>query len=94
MSFCKGERGYAVYGYPVGTDTTALSEVRCSGVEQTLSECQIGDTASTSEINCEHREDVQLVCLPPELQPGEGKKTTPEVMQFRDCCENIAFHLL
>ena len=81
MSFCKGERGYAVYGYPVGTNTIALSAVRCSGVEQTLSECQIYVNASVSEIDCEHSEDVQLVCLPPELQPGE-KNLTLEVTLF------------
>ena len=58
-------------GYPASSGAIFLSEVMCSGMEQTLSECNIGIAAVPNVIiKCDHNEDVQLVCLPPEIPPG------------------------
>lgn len=71
----EGDRDYAVTGYPAGTSGIFYSGVRCSGEEARLLDCPIEKSVSTHVINCEHHEDVQLACLPPQVQPGrEGSR--------------------
>ena len=64
-------------GYPGGPAGIFLSEVQCTGEEAQLSECTIGVRINTGPINCQHSEDVQLICLPPEIPTGEWQKLQP-----------------